>query len=244
MINEQNRDPNKTTRYIMFLVKFFERREYANDFLSGRLYANRLSYFKNIEGAGDTNRGDKYEGTVVWGQPGRIQIKINEHDISNDLAGPASMSLHRLEHFNVLCFYAGYIRNYNSQLTEAEIKNQLIIPRQCDKFGQYAVVIKDGAEFFKRVKQATNARDYREAHGIVKYYDPDTFHGNFPGISGAFRKQERFSYEQEYRIVIETGIAGTWPLVLDIGDISDITMPSSIQEINQNLQVIDRSGIQ
>ena len=240
MSNEQSRDPNKTTRYIMFLVKFFETREYANGFMSGRLYANRLSYFKKIEDAGDTHRGDKYEGTVVWGQPGRIQIEINGHDMSNDLAGPASLSLNRLDHFNVVCFYAGYIRNYSPTLTEDEIKNQLIIPRKCEEFGQYAVVIKDNAEFFNRVKRATNAKNYREMHGLVKYYDPDTFHGHFPGISGAFRKQEKFSYEQEYRIVIETGIAGSCPLVLDVGDISDITMLSNIQEINQNLQVIDR----
>ena len=76
-----------------------------------------------------------------------------------------------------------------------------------------------------------------EVHGLVEYYNPDTFHGTFPGVSGAFMKQDKYSYQREYRIAIETGSTGIFPIVLDIGDISDIAMRSNIREINQNLQI-------
>ena len=242
MSNEQKRNPDERRQYIFFLVKFFAKQEYANDFVSGRLYANQLSFFKKIEDVGDTNRGDKNEGTVMWGQPGRIQIEINGHNMSNDLAGPVSVSLNRLYQFNVVCLYAGNIRSYSPPMSMAEIRNQLLIPRECEEFGQYAVVIKNGLEFLNRVKKAANVNNYRVAHGLVRYYNPDTFHGDFPGVSGAFMKQDTYRYQREYRIVIETGSTGTCPIVLDIGDIGDITMHSNIREINQNLQIEIKGG--
>ena len=239
MQTEKKWDGNNRKQQIFFLAKFCESEEYANDFMNGRLYANRLSFFKEIEDAGDANRGDKYEGTMVWGQPGLAQIEINGQNISNDLAGPVSLSSNRLDQFNVVCLYAGNTRDYGQAPLpkRSQIRNQLLISRECEQFGQYAVLIKDGVEFLNRVKKSAKLKNFRVAHGLVEYYNPDTFHGNFPGISGAFMKHDRFRYQREYRIVIETGSSGINPIVLDIGDIRDISMRTNIREINQNLQI-------
>ena len=35
--------------HIFFLAKFFERKEYAVDFTSGRLYANKLAFYREFE---------------------------------------------------------------------------------------------------------------------------------------------------------------------------------------------------
>ena len=239
MKTEQRCDVNKRGQHIFFLAKFFEKEKYANDFMNGRLYANRLSFFKRIEDDGGANRGDKHEGTMVWGQPGLAQIEINGHNISNDLAGPVSLSSNRLDQFNLVCLYAGNTKDYSPvpKPEISKIRSQLLISRECEQFGKYAVLIKDGPEFLNRVKRAAKSKNYREAHGLVEYYNPDTFHGNFPGISGAFMKQDKYRYQREYRIVIETGSTGISPIVLDIEGLSDITMQSNIREINQNLQV-------
>ena len=45
---------------IFFLAKFFNDEQHAEQFLRGSLYANRLAYFRNLEG--DRNRADAYEG--------------------------------------------------------------------------------------------------------------------------------------------------------------------------------------
>ena len=50
-------------------------------------------------------------------------------------------------------------------------------------------------------------------------------------------KQEKYRYQSEYRMVLETGNIGSGALILNIGNISDISMLTTIPEINQNLEV-------
>lgn len=225
--------------HIFYLAKFFDKERYAVDFLNGHLYANRLSYFRCLEEGDTANRGDKHEGTVVWGQPGKISIEINGHDMSNDLAGPVSISSNRLDQFNVLCLYAACIRDSGQEFPRdvLEIKELVRIPEKCQQLGKIAIVIKNGPEFLRRVSASANINGYREAHGLVKYYDPKKFSGQFPGISGAFMKQRKFRYQSEYRVVFETGSLGADALVLNIGDISDIAILTTIPEINRTLEV-------
>lgn len=225
--------------HIFFLSKFFDNADRAADFMNGRLYANKLSYFQNLEEPDRARRADPHEGIVAWGQPGIIKIEINGHDLSNDFAAPASLSSNRLSEFNVICMHAGYVTNSGTPPLEDlhQIRNRLSIPEECKKFGEIAVVIKNGPEFLNRVKLAAEERRYREAHGLVEYYDPLTFNGFFPGISGAFRKQDKFRSEREYRIVFETGNVGTDPIVLNIGHIGDIAMCSTIDEVNRTMRI-------
>ena len=226
-------------RHIFFLAKFFSTEEYANQFIAGRLYANKLSFFKELERNSSDVREDIHEGTMVWGQPGQVRIEINGHDMSSDLAAPVSISSHRLDQFNVVCLHAGTLESQGHEppLSPSEMKDRLLIPNECEKFGPYAVAIRSGPEFLNRVKRAAELHDYRMAHGLVHYYDPETFSGSFPGIMGAFMKQAKFAEEREYRIVVESQVIRPGPLELDIGDITDIAMHTTIKEVNQNLNV-------
>ena len=219
--------------------KFFDEEQYALNFLNGRLYCNRLSYFRGLEEQNLPERADQHEGLVAWGQPGIFRIEINGHDISNDLAAPASLSSNRLGDFNVLCMHAGYVNETDVRFLDdsSKLRELLLIPDECMKFGQIAVVIKNGPEFLKRVSDTARALSYREAHSLVRYYDPNTFSGFFPEISGAFMKQTRFQQEREYRIAFETGNSGADAVELDIGDIRDIAIRSTINEINKNLKI-------
>jgi hypothetical protein len=62
-------------------------------------------------------------------------------------------------------------------------------------------------------------------HGqLVEYYDDLTFHGNFEPKEAPFRKQRRFEYQQEFRVCIHTDTKGDDPLILQIGDLSDIAV--------------------
>ena len=56
-------------RTIYFLVKVFSDKKYAEDFVNGKLFANRLSYFRKLEEEQQANRGDRHEGVVGWHQP-------------------------------------------------------------------------------------------------------------------------------------------------------------------------------
>ena len=243
--NNSNAEPRT---HIFFLCKFFDNADHASDFMNGRLYANKLSYFQNLEEPDLARRGDQHEGIVAWGQPGVIKVEINGHDLRNDLAAPVWLSSKRLREFNVVCMHAGCVEDSGTGPLKdlRQIRKRLLIPEECKKFGQIAVAIKNGPEFFNRVKVAALLRGYREAHGLVNYYDSLTFNGFFPGILGAFRKQEKFKSEREYRIVLETGSMGTDAIVLDIGHIGDIAMYSTIDEINHTMKIeqdIDRACV-
>ncbi len=78
---------------IFTLVKFFEKEGHARDFIAGKLYLNRQSYFKKMEEEQDLNRKDRHEGVTQWLQPDQIQIEINGYDITPDLAGPVSFQM-------------------------------------------------------------------------------------------------------------------------------------------------------
>lgn len=210
-----------------------------SEFINGKLYANKLSYFKRLEEGDSAGRGDEHEGTIAWGQPGKIRIEISGYDISNDLAEPVSLSSNRLDQFNVLCLYAACIRDSGRDQPKnlSEIRDHVQIPEKCNQLGAFAILIRNGPEFMRRIVESAKVYGYREAHGLVKYYDPNTFSGNFLGISGAFMKQDKFRYQSEYRVVFETGNLSDEAVILNIGSISDIAMPTTISEINRSLKV-------
>ncbi len=103
--SDENSSYPRERSHKYFLCKFFENEKHASDFMNGRLYANKLSYFQSLEEQDHAKRGDKHEGIIAWGQPGIVRIEIDGHDISNDLAGPASLSSNRLSEFNEVCMH-------------------------------------------------------------------------------------------------------------------------------------------
>ena len=48
---------------VFFLVKFFDNPNHADDFVHGRVFANRLSRFKKAEDSDAFGRMDRHEGT-------------------------------------------------------------------------------------------------------------------------------------------------------------------------------------
>ena len=87
----------------------------------------------------------------------------------------------------------------------------------------------------KRIETAAEQKGYRLSRGLVKYYDPDKFHGSFSDREAVFRKRIEYAYQQEYRFLIDTLVIGDWPVVLKIGDIRDITSCFLSSKINEEL---------
>lgn len=95
------------SRTIFFFVKVFDKEEYAEDFIKGKLFSNRLSFFRKYEENESANRGDKHEGVVGWHQPDQIRLEINGRIIT-DLAGPVMTQMNWHDHLNVFCIYAAH----------------------------------------------------------------------------------------------------------------------------------------
>lgn len=220
-------------RTIFTFVKFFEKQEYADDFIHGNLYMNTVSYFQKDED--NTSVYDKYESVSHHYQPNKIELKFNEIVIpQNELDGAVIIQTKDFDNFNIFCLYAvnsGNFQELNDENYE-EFINSLRIHKKNNEFGDFCIVVTNITEFLERVKQAVRKNNFFMKGNFIDYYDVNNFSGSFSGIDAIFHKQIEFSYQNEYRIVINNMIDDNQPYYLEIGDISDICAISSIDAIN------------
>ena len=169
---------------ILFLVKLYNQEEYAAALLEGKLFAQRLRCFKQME-AEDDERGDEYEGAIMPALPGlrfefrRTNTETGEAEVfagtGDDLHSPPIVLPKWFDHLNVFCLYAGHIGDVESISAEdlPRLRRQLELTQDCLELGDHAVVITNTAEFFGRVENAARKRGYGTYRGLVRYYDPD-----------------------------------------------------------------------
>lgn len=232
---------------VLFLVKFFkaDKAEHADAFIAGKLFMNRLSYFRDIERAGE--RADRHEATAMWLQPHHLSITFENHPQLNigpqDLASPISVTFDSHDDLHIFCMSAMQTDfefvDGKFDLPEDDVrklKDQLEFSDRCLSLGDIAVVVRVD-EFINRFKRAVNKRGLRFATGLVEYYDPETFHGKFTVEEVPFRKRLEFSHEREFRIVIDSRTTGRDALEVEIGDISDISARMPSASLNKQFEV-------
>ena len=226
-------------RTIFFFAKVFEKKEYAEALLDGKLYINRLSYFRKIEEEDGSNRSDRYEGVINWLQPDKVSIKINEFEIDpKDLVEPVSIQMNYHGNLNVFCIYAAHNGGFENVTDESlpDFRKQLEISDDCLRLGDYAVLVTKPREFAHRVKEAVQRKGYGMKAKLVDYYNPDEFSGTFTEEE-VFKKRIEFQHQSEYRFSINTGLPGDGPLTLEIGDIRDIAHLCDTSSINKGLEL-------
>lgn len=221
---------------IYYFLKTFAKESYAENFLNGSIFMKPLGYFTTLEASDASGRGDRHEGISAWIQPNMVNIQIGGIKIrSDDITTPVACR-HNLQLVkNVFCMHAAYI----SDLASLDV---LKIPPENISLGQHSVFIKDGKEFLNRVKNAVLDKNLSMRCGLVNYYDPAIAHCQFSDDDAPFNKQQKFSYQREYRIVIEKIDSLPCDFTLDIGCIRDIALPMSIDEINSSIRVNQLAG--
>ena len=233
---ETDSSSTKSASRVFLLVKFFNNQRHADEFVRGRVFCNRLSRFKNDEFDDTTGRIDPHEGTTGWLQPGQVQLQLNGIDLTADLAGPVALQMNWLNHLHLFCMHAVHSGNLDlekiSNQSIEELRQEMMIPEACFSLGQHAVVVRDVPGFIHRMQSAAYARDYRITQGLVKYYNPESFHGHFRDVEAVFWKQDQLSYQREFRFLIDSKLPEDRPLFLETGDISDITLRLNSTELN------------
>jgi hypothetical protein len=239
-------------RNIPCFVKFFQKEEWADDFMSGRLYLNRLSVFKKMEALYEADgRPDTNEAVAMWWQPRGFYMTLT-HPLfgstqitEKDLAAPTSMSFEHHDYFHVLCLHAIYSSSVpfadgKFHLAESgqvdELRRQLRIDSRCFNFGRFAVII-NANPFMERVQTVLRQRGRNFEYGLVQYYDDTTFSGEIPRKRILFHKQKRFEYQREFRIAVKPILLGNDPMILDVGNIHHFCGKASSHKLNELLRV-------
>lgn len=109
-----------------------------------------------------------------------------------------------------------------------------------EKFGNYALWIKNMNQFVKRIQVAALKKDFTVIEDDVFYYDNtdkipiEVMQSVTDNKTYAFCKRKKFEYQNEYRFVINRK-QNEFPyedhLILDIGDISDIAQKIKAQDL-------------
>jgi hypothetical protein len=235
---------------ILFLVKFFSNKKYADEFIDGKIHLKRLSYFRKLESSADSERSDNNEALSHWLQPKGLVVKFNvpgvgEVEITEkDLAGPISMSIDYHEHLHVFCMHAMRVTGFElingefdcAEHEVSEIEAQLKVDERNFVFGEYAVVVR-AVDFLARIKETLKGRgDYFRGR-LVEYYDDKTFNGEIPTGEIPFWKQKKYSHQNEFRICVNTKTKGDDPLNIEMGNISDICALIESSKINELFKV-------
>ena len=222
-------------RRIKFLAKVFAKASYADAFMRGELHANRLAKFRQMHAENDP-RADSEEGIVRLQDDGAPKIfLIPKSEMYSKIAiyGPGSMKISRINNLNLLCMYAALFES-DQPLSLSDLS----VPEGYSKFGPYAVLIADPAEFVRRVESAVRREGYSAWRRAIRYVDPTTLDiGMFSEeIDAAFHKYSRYSPEKEYRFAIDTNTEGINPITLDIGGIEDIAVRVDTSKINEEIR--------
>jgi hypothetical protein len=235
----------------LFFIKFFQEEKHADQFIAGELYLNTLAYFKRIENEEDDGRIDSTEAIASWWQPDDILIKLNVPGIGGtkisrkDLAGPVSMSFDYHNYVHVFCLYAMHITGFKllndgkidcSERDVDELRRQLRVDDRCFQFGKHAVVI-NAVPFITKLREILTSQGRKFKYKLVEYHDETVFHGTIPANEIPFRKQGRFSYQQEFRICVYPTVMVDSPITIRIGDISSICGKMESSKVNSLLVV-------
>jgi len=225
---------------IWYLVKIFKEEQHAEQFISGNLYLNRLSYFKKIEEKGDDGRLDKNEAVAMWFDGLNLSIPgVGSCEITKkDLAEPISISYQHHDYLNVFCMYAVHTIGFEcvdgnikySEDRAAQLKRQLEIDERCFEFGDFAVIV-PAVQFLDRVKKTLQARGNYFQGKLIDYYD-ESFNCEIEEKEIPFKKQNKYSYQNEFRICVDTKTIGEEAINIDIGDIKDISAKTESSNLN------------
>ncbi len=132
---------------------------------------------------------------------------------------------------NALCMY---------KLWKDYIDEELFIDIKNNSFGKYCILIYDIKEFLSRIvkHQKIQTNEYVCHYSEVKYIDENVSFKNSDEVMVPFTKLNRFAHQREFRVIIDTKLEVDKFYIHDIGDLTDISINTTLEKINSELKRI------
>ena len=204
------------------LVRFFDRRDWAEQFRSGVLHTTHINVFRDSSGG----RGDRHEGyytrdvvvapvrlPTVFGPDGDVRWR-------DDSTMPQFRMTTSMTHtdsdcylYCMTCFRAHVGPKSRWHEVFGRILEDVLdsLDRLIGEFGQYAVIVLDTNRFRQRVVDACKEYEWGVSADLVRYYagayqdapvDEGPFGNNWK-LRNSFWKEERYMYQKEYRFAFQ-----------------------------------------
>ncbi len=217
---------------------------FADDLIKGNIYLNPLEYYRGIEkvisGKLDENENrntainDYLEGSVASINPkdlGKFGLDWDD-ELKDALVGNVHLLSEDLKYLKVFCLYSFVFDNENKIAIKPSQKINL--------FGnKYAVIINDTGAFIRRIINCLkNSKGYDKIVAFkgefVRYYEND----EKTKLLSVFNKTNDFEWEHEFRFIFPEKAQNLDPIVLQIGDISDITTVITVEDFLNSPETI------
>lgn len=238
------------------LIKFFGKKDYAEQFLKGELYMNSLAYFWDN---GFEDQKDLFEGVSETFDKKSIGLSIQWQQI---IDGDIMFRLDAYRYCNLCCFF-------RVDIDENGIGNPFGVPslvpvkairlpgNEMTEFGDTVAIIKDETEFMNRVMKAID-KDWLCLAGDVRY---SKIEGSPTGLGGGsywqseklypaprlqrgngrtstkdcFIKTSYYANQREWRICLFRNVKDDNAYKLKIGDLHDIVELVPASQIQKRL---------
>jgi|GEM_PF-569141 len=227
---------------LLFKVGSFE---HLTAMRHGLLYMNSLSYFSKLENeASESLRGDPLESVIgrIHGGPASERSYIFElrtHDGKIlDISENAVLTVEVPDPTNVMifCFSAiTFDEVSNVPIHQSDI--EITLDKRLTEFGSHALIIGNPQAFSARLNTAIKenphiygSKYFQGGYGLVEYMSLEGTSGNI----GLFRKDERYSWQKEFRLcfgVKNEGLNSVGAFEFLVGDLSDITTLTPLEPL-------------
>ena len=230
------------------LIKYVASKEYAECFLSGKLYMNTIGFFINN---GFEDQKDAFEGTFCTVENSKFPIlpQVVRSMQASDLTFRAV----GYQYCNVLCFFKVGVTEENGLCT-------LHYNPKMKKFGEYVIIVKNETELINRIGRAVKKLGYKYICSKVKYHTPKKdgelirdghvvefttdFEIQFNKIPkeavsreyDCFDKTSNMSSQNEWRVALYRGEKTIDAFVLDVGDLHDICIAVKSENLVEGMK--------
>lgn len=226
----------------LFLTRVFEEKEHAEQFLRGQVRAGTLLSYQKTE---DGSRSDPMEGILDSAQIEGMEVTLSApngytHTLSHESGERMKYPLPWANRFNVLCTTASYVDTewiVPDEHYDKVLDRYVRIPEAVMKLGGFVVFIHEPNEFVERVGTAADRSGVPMHCGFVEYGRRPMPSLGLRDVGLIFRKREQYKYDREFRFSFESPQRVERPLVLDVGDLSDIAKLFRTREFNDQLTI-------
>ena len=226
----------------LFLTRVFREKGHAEEFLQGKVRAGMLCSYRELE---DESRNDPMEGVFDSSQFEGLKITLKtpsgySHTLSHETGERMTQRIGWADRFNVLCATASYVDTewvVPDERYDEVIDRYVRIPEAVMRFGDFAVCVHQPHEFVERVKAAADKLGVPMDCAFVAYgRHPMPDHG-MRDVALIFRKRKQYKYEREFRLAFQSPQRVGGPLILEVGDLSDIAKLLRTREFNDQLTI-------